>query len=806
MPGLPAGVDAVCATALAREPSRRYRTAGLLAEDLARLRRGDEPGARLPGPFERAAAWVRRHPLPSALLVLLLLALLGVVALAVDAIRGARRDHARLTAIEAQHDAYSEPRRAIANALEAWDLAPADAVVAMQMALAVGQPAHVTPAFPNAPADVAVSADGRWLFAHDVSGLGRLFALPVQPGSPDCPVACELRDVTSATFAAMSNGASLLVTGHGDGRIVATRPGDCDAAWTLDGGNAGDPVSALQLSPDQGLLLCVAGRTVAVVGNDGVVAASIPMKAIVDVATWLGDGRLACTQRTAQGGARISVWALRDGRADLKREHDWPDPIAFLRPAPVAGHRDLLLVVPRGGRADLWNTIDGTTTPLRPEVAFAHDITAADWSHDGTRVFLAAAGGRAHAFSTSGAQKSTNAMLDDIARGRAHPARDQYALLGDQGTVTLVSFDGSTVRSFTRKRAREDVLAFAVDGSLLVTATWGNEIEVYRLFDPALPAFWAGGSVEAVAWDGRDSILTAHGTRYSTDPSIGALRSWDVRTGIERSAPRKFPREPVHCADIDPPRDRALVVTSKGERVRLLARRDGAWSDALEPPAGALRGSCLACQFTAGDLALLADQGGGIVLWDTVTNRCSRLPADDARRWPGVDYTRWQALAADPDGATIWAGGAPGHVHRFDRRADGSYEEASPARIGELVSRLYRLPDGSVMVGGANGRIVRLLRDGTLLEFARRADRVSGIAATVLDGETIVAIGDRSGGLELWWADGRPLREIGFDQGRICCLAFSPDGEYLLCGSVRSARIWPVRAERVARLARQRVR
>lgn len=69
-------LETVLATALAKEPQHRYASAAALADDLARLRSGEAPLARRPGPLLRAARWARRRPgLAAALATLVVFAL-----------------------------------------------------------------------------------------------------------------------------------------------------------------------------------------------------------------------------------------------------------------------------------------------------------------------------------------------------------------------------------------------------------------------------------------------------------------------------------------------------------------------------------------------------------------------------------------------------------------------------------------------------------------------------------------------------------------------------------------------------------
>src|SRR5262249_39978488 len=73
---LPRDLETVCLKALAKDPGKRYATAGALAEDLRRLLAGGPGQARGATRLERALRWVRRHPsraLASALAVLALL-------------------------------------------------------------------------------------------------------------------------------------------------------------------------------------------------------------------------------------------------------------------------------------------------------------------------------------------------------------------------------------------------------------------------------------------------------------------------------------------------------------------------------------------------------------------------------------------------------------------------------------------------------------------------------------------------------------------------------------------------------------
>ena len=78
--GVPRPLEAVCLRALAKNPERRYASAGELAREVQRWL-ADEPVAAYPEPVTaRLGRWARRHPAPSAALaVLLASAVIGAV-------------------------------------------------------------------------------------------------------------------------------------------------------------------------------------------------------------------------------------------------------------------------------------------------------------------------------------------------------------------------------------------------------------------------------------------------------------------------------------------------------------------------------------------------------------------------------------------------------------------------------------------------------------------------------------------------------------------------------------------------------
>ncbi len=76
-PSIPADLQTICLKALAKEPSRRYQTAGAMADDLRRYLEHRPILARRIGPAGQLVRWCRRQPAQAALAVALLVLTAG---------------------------------------------------------------------------------------------------------------------------------------------------------------------------------------------------------------------------------------------------------------------------------------------------------------------------------------------------------------------------------------------------------------------------------------------------------------------------------------------------------------------------------------------------------------------------------------------------------------------------------------------------------------------------------------------------------------------------------------------------------
>jgi len=86
VPGLPRDLETIALTCLRKDPRRRYASAEALADDLERWLDGFPIRARAVGAAERTWKWARRRPALTALLGVVLLAMVGLSALSVVAL------------------------------------------------------------------------------------------------------------------------------------------------------------------------------------------------------------------------------------------------------------------------------------------------------------------------------------------------------------------------------------------------------------------------------------------------------------------------------------------------------------------------------------------------------------------------------------------------------------------------------------------------------------------------------------------------------------------------------------------------
>ena len=823
--GVPSDLDVVCLTALERERPHRYQTASDLADDLQSVQQGQRPMARLPGPVLRARRWIRRNPLPSGLLMLLLAMLSGLLLQHLDLRRISRTDRARSMAVDAMQFIGSDPDRTLALALGAHDLHPVpETLTAIQAALdAVANRAEYTLDGKGAGVTaLAFAADGARLVFATADGKARIWDLAANSVRP-------LPYSGGVDAIACQPGGDLVATGGLDDGLVCVwslRTGEL--VWVVHAHPAGHAVRVLQWSPDGLLLLSGGGEAMARVWTAaGDRRAELPGEGSkLHAGAWL-DGvtvAIGTGPDPGEGGFlrhHLRSWRVpADGAPESGPVISHPEAIVAIHAHPLRRDRALVMTTQRMGY--LWNAERGELSKqLEPNM---YPSRGAGWSPDGAHAFAAAS--RSGGWTSTGPNEAVwmwNAdgeLVDSVdgattvAFAVANPTRPWFAICGG-GNVRVMTYDGNRVRNLDNGQLCDKPLAFSSDGSLLAATTLKGGVMVFRVWDPELPLFGTGRTPYGTWLDAGGTIVTGGGWTIGQRTQQGFVKTWDAATGLLLDQ-FDLDQEVIGLFASRTCERLVAILGRRGQaRAAVILRRgsDG-WKLEQTLPHSTLGPDLRHAHFAGDDQVLLADSAGRMMVWSLDANRATRhLPAADAGSGPEAIYGRRFAVAATPDASTVWAGGTPGYLHQFDRRVDGSYVEAVPVRVGPIKA-MSCLPDGSLLVAGV-GDLLQLRRsDGEVVLFTGRRETVLEVDRTTvfdvdwttLDGETIVTSLDEKGRVRLWRDDGTLVREIQLDgPGR--SVRFSANGTKLLTTlQFGIAQIWPVRTADLLALARSRVR
>lgn len=730
-------LEVVLTTALEKDLSRRYASAGAFADELARIRSYEPIRARPASTALKFRRWCQRHPLVfvsvTGLVAMLAIGLLWTLYLLKLEDKALQHAVGRHLAERAANLVYEDPAAALALGIEAVERAPSyQTRSALYTAL---ERCWLAGELDGDPArrfrDIELSPDGALLFAALSDGTARVYDLASR--------AVRARWSThegEATCVAASSSGELFASGGSDGLVVVYDLAIHAELWRAEG--KGELVGLEFVEADGGELL-VATR---------------------------GAAREAFTARS---GARCAPPELR------RPEVEEVDGARASFRAPDGSQR--LVVIERGGALH-WELHKGGGRPRRLAEDQPVEVRDAAFSPDGARLAVAAVSGGVRLFDVESGRKLATFESLLAAVELLWTPDGEYVVAQTSGPYVQVWFGRTRPDVYRLYGGGGPVIdaRFAAGGEHAVTLTAAGRARVWstsasgegigqRLYEGVYPGAAARGvdlrpdaselavcgaaGVWRLARDGASSLVSLEGPRrVDYLPALGlfvdgaevALLPHSVASG---PGLRFDPGGPVDCSEASDVAGRVLLATSSGELCCFdLVSGGELWRESL---GSATRVVDLALDPTGSTAAVV--RGDRVVEFRDLGD--GHVPREPLGVFPPRDAD-WSA-----DGSRLLVTGPRGR---------GAFKVVVlTSGVGMRVNHYHR---GNLTLGSfsPDGELVMTAsEDGTI--FVR--DVVSGNPIVKLEG------------------DGAPIHSASFStgEGSLRVIAALLDG---------SARVWPV--------------
>jgi eukaryotic-like serine/threonine-protein kinase len=762
---IPGDLETLILKAIAKEPARRYQTAGEMAEDLQRFLADRPILARRTGPIEKLWRWSRRNPVVAGTTIAFLLAVLaGFVGVMTQAIRAEKLAVSEFRSRRAAEEAEDQTRRYLY-------------VARMNLAQQ----------------------------ASETNQTRRLLELlkPYQPGTKQDHLrgfewyywwrTCHLYEkslngnggfVKALGFHPIRG---ILVSGHTDGRLRLWDPATGMLESTLAG--YGTDVRDLAFSPD-GKSLAIGTSSAITIWDlqDGKARSALDAK----------GGPLSRLAFSPEGS--ILAVALADGTIGL-----WNASTGQPK-SRLKGHTAMVLSVafsPDGrilastssdNTIRLWNPTSGNLVDVLTEhtdrvwsVAFSPDGATLASGGDDLAVLLWQVGSRKP-------KAKLNGHTNNITKVLFSPDGMTLASADDNGLIRLWDPATGNAKAICKGHTNTLVaLAFSADSTILASGGEDGTIKLWNLASVTPATFLAGhdGEVFSVAISPDSSTLASAGVN-------GTIMLWDAATG-RLEATLETGAKVLRCVVFSP--DGAILASAHGDgTVRL-------WDPASRNPRATLTGpasAILSVAFSPDNKTLASVcRDKSVRLWNLSTTppKATLLaPGSGEETEPFNDHALVGAsVAFSPDGAILASANTDRLVTLWDL-ATGKAKAILESELRMPFSLAFSL-DSTTLASAGNGQDVDLWDSASGKLVKTLKGHLAWIRSVVFcpDGKTLASASDDHT-VVLWdLQSGEPKTILGHSD-YLLSLAVSPDGTTLASGSRdKTVRLWRAATEEQVR-------
>jgi WD40 repeat protein/tRNA A-37 threonylcarbamoyl transferase component Bud32 len=484
-PKTPRDLETICLKCLRKEPEKRYRTAEALADDLRRFLAGEPIEARPAGRLERAWKWSRRRPALAALVVVSLLAVVGVVGLAVGlafALRGEKEARGLAEAKEKETNETLAKQKGLlsASARTYCELSDRE----FKQGNVRDSLNWMLRAYETAPLDDPLRPSYLRLIAGQRQGLERRLGhddavLAVAISLDGCTVLTGSRDNTARLWDT-STGNELHTLRHGDWVLAVAFSPDGRTALTGSSDNAArlwdattgqlratlrhdHAVSAVAFSPAGRTALTGSNRTARLWDTaSGKLLQTVYHDAKVDAVAVSPDGHTALT---GSFSGRARLWDTATGKEIATLPHGRPVRAVTFSPdgrAALTGSEDAM--------ARLWDTATGKELhTLRHD----HGVTAVAFSPDGRTAVTGSVDRTARLWDAASGKLKAALRHSDSVLAVAFNPDSRTALTGSADKTARLwnAASGNVVATFYHD-SEVNAVAFSADGRSIVTGSW----------------------------------------------------------------------------------------------------------------------------------------------------------------------------------------------------------------------------------------------------------------------------------------------------------------------------------------------